>query len=162
MLNVVAIMGRLVADPELRTTPAGVNVCRFRIACDRSYVQQGQERQADFIDIVAWRQQAEFVSKYFQKGSMIAVEGSLQTRNYQDKNGNNRTAVEVVANNISFAGTKRQDGQSVPSYEQQTINHVQQAKAAQNASQPHFTDDQPDAIPPDDFAVINDNDDLPF
>ena len=162
MLNVVAIMGRLVADPELRTTPAGHSVCSFRIACDRSYVQQGQERQADFIDIVAWRQQAEFVSKYFQKGSMIAVEGSLQTRNYQDKNGNNRTAVEVVANNISFAGTKRQDGQSVPSYEQQTINHVQQAKAAQNASQPHFTDDQPDAIPPDDFAVINDNDDLPF
>ena len=162
MLNVVAIMGRLVADPELRTTPAGHSVCSFRIACDRSYAQQGQERQADFIDIVAWRQQADFVSKYFQKGSMIAVEGRLQTRNYQDKNGNNRTAVEVVANNISFAGTKRQDGQSVPSYEQQTANHVQQAKAVQNASQPHFTDDQPDAIPPDDFVVINDNDDLPF
>ena len=162
MLNIVGIMGRLVADPELRTTPAGHSVCSFRIACDRSYVQQGQERQADFIDIVAWRQQAEFVSKYFQKGSMIAIDGRLQTRNYQDKNGNSRTAVEVVANNISFAGAKRQDSQSVPSYEQQTINHVQQAKAAQNASQPHFTDDQPDAIPPDDFAVINDNDDLPF
>lgn len=162
MLNVVAIMGRLVADPELRTTTQGHSVCSFRIACDRSHVQQGQERQADFIDIVAWRQQAEFVSKYFQKGSMIAVEGSLQTRNYQDKNGNNRTAVEVVANNISFAGAKRQDGQNAPSYEQQTISHVRQAKAAQNALQPHFTDDQPDAIPPDDFAVISDNDDLPF
>lgn len=106
MLNVVAIMGRLVADPELRTTPAGHSVCSFRIACDRSYVQQGQERQADFIDIVAWRQQADFVSKYFQKGSLIAIDGSLQTRQYQDKNGNNRTAVEVVANNISFAGAK--------------------------------------------------------
>ena len=157
MLNVVAIMGRLVADPELRTTPAGHSVCSFRIACDRSYAQQGQERQADFIDIVAWRQQADFVSKCFQKGSMIAVEGRLQTRNYQDKNGNNRTAVEVVANNISFAGAKRQDGQNVPSYEQQTKNHVQQAKAAQDAPQPAYTQGSMD-----DFAMINDNDDLPF
>ena len=157
MLNVVAIMGRLVDDPELRTTPAGHSVCSFRIACDRSYVQQGQQRQADFIDIVAWRQQADFVSKYFQKGSMIAVEGSLQTRNYQDKQGNKRTAVEVVANNISFAGAKRQDGQSAPSYEQQTASHVQQAKAAQNAPQPVYTQGSMD-----DFAVINDDDDLPF
>lgn len=157
MLNVVAIMGRLVADPELRTTPAGHSVCSFRIACDRSYAQQGQERQADFIDIVAWRQQADFVSKYFQKGSMIAVEGRLQTRQYQDKWGSKRTAVEVVANNISFAGAKRQDSQSVPSYEQQTTNHVQQAKAKQNASQPAYTQGSMD-----DFAVINDDDDLPF
>lgn len=106
MLNVVAIMGRLVADPELRTTPQGTNVCSFRIACDRNFARQGEQRQADFIDIVAWRQQAEFVCKYFQKGSLIAIEGSLQTRQYQDKNGNNRTAVEVVANNINFAGSK--------------------------------------------------------
>lgn len=152
MLNVVAIMGRLVADPELRTTTQGNSVCSFRIACDRSYVQQGQERQADFIDIVAWRQQAEFVSKYFQRGSLIAVEGSLQTRQYQDKNSNNRTAVEVVANNISFAGAKRQDAQSAPSYEQQTISHVQQAKAQSGFAQGST----------DDFAVISDNDDLPF
>ena len=157
MLNVVAIMGRLVADPELRTTPAGHSVCSFRIACDRSYVQQGQQRQADFIDIVAWRQQADFVSKYFQKGSMIAIDGSLQTRNYQDKNGNSRTAVEVVANNISFAGAKRQDSQSALSYEQQTTSHIQQAKAAQNAPQPAYTQGSMD-----DFAVISDNDDLPF
>ena len=152
MLNVVAIMGRLVADPELRTTTQGNSVCSFRIACDRSYVQQGQERQADFIDIVAWRQQADFVSKYFQKGSMIAIEGRLQTRQYQDKNGNNRTAVEVVANNISFAGAKRQDSQNAPSYEQQTISHVQQAKAQSGFAQGSA----------DDFAVISDNDDLPF
>lgn len=157
MLNVIAIVGRLVADPELRTTPAGHSVCSFRIACDRSYVQQGQQRQADFIDIVAWRQQADFVSKYFQKGSMIAVEGSLQTRQYQDKQGSKRTAVEVVANNISFAGAKRQDGQSAPSYEQQTTSHVQQVKAAQNAPHPVYTQ-----CSMDDFAVINDNDDLPF
>ena len=152
MLNVVAIMGRLVADPELRTTTQGHSVCSFRIACDRSYVQQGQQRQADFIDIVAWRQQADFVSKYFQKGSLIAVEGSLQTRQYQDKWGSNRTAVEVVANNISFAGAKRQDGQNAPSYEQQTANHVQQAKAQSGFAQGSA----------DDFAVISDNDDLPF
>ena len=152
MLNVVAIMGRLVADPELRTTTQGHSVCSFRIACDRSYVQQGQERQADFIDVVAWRHQADFVSKYFQKGGMIAIEGSLQTRQYQDKQGNNRTAVEVVANNISFAGAKRQDGQSAPSYEQQTISHVQQAKEQSGFAQGST----------DDFAVISDNDDLPF
>lgn len=103
MLNVVALMGRLVADPELRTTPQGTNVCRFRLACDRSFVRQGEQRQADFLDVVAWRQTAEFVSKYFQKGSLIAIEGSLQTRQYQDKNGNNRTAVEVLADNVSFA-----------------------------------------------------------
>lgn len=152
MLNVVAIMGRLVADPELRTTTQGNSVCSFRIACDRSFAQQGQERQADFIDIVAWRQQADFVSKYFQRGSLIAVEGSLQTRQYQDKQGSKRTAVEVVANNISFAGAKRQDSQSAPSYEQQTISHVQQAKAQSGFAQGSA----------DDFAVINDNDDLPF
>lgn len=83
MLNVVAIMGRLVADPELRTTPAGVNVCRFRIACDRSFVRQGEQRQADFIDIVAWRAQAEFVCRYFSKGSLIAIDGRIETSNYQ-------------------------------------------------------------------------------
>ena len=92
MLNVVAIMGRLVADPELRTTPAGVNVCQFRIACDRNFARQGEQRQADFVDIVAWRAQADFVCKYFSKGSLIAINGRIQTRNYQDKNGNNRTA----------------------------------------------------------------------
>lgn len=152
MLNVVAIMGRLVADPELRTTTQGNSVCSFRIACDRSYVQQGQERQADFIDVIAWRQQAEFVSKYFQRGSLIAVEGSLQTRQYQDKQGNKRTAVEVVANNISFAGAKRQDGQNAPSYEQQTASYVKQAKEQSGFAQGSA----------DDFAVISDNDDLPF
>ena len=157
MLNVVAIMGRLVADPELRTTTNGANVCTFRIACERSYTPKGQQRQADFVDIVAWGKTAEFICKFFQRGSMIAIDGSLQTRNYQDKSGNSRTAVEVVANNISFAGSKRQDAQRAPSYEQQTTSHVQQAKAAQNASQPAYTQGSMD-----DFAVINDNDDLPF
>ena len=157
MLNVVAIMGRLVADPELRTTQKGTNVCTFRIACERSYTPKGQQRQADFVDIVAWGKTAEFICKFFQKGSMIAIDGSLQTRNYQDKNGNNRTAVEVVANTISFAGAKTADKATAASYEQQTSNHVQQAKAAQNAPQPAYTQGSMD-----DFSVINDTDDLPF
>nr|DAJ13700.1 MAG TPA: Single strand binding protein [Siphoviridae sp. ctXG577] len=157
MLNVVAIMGRLVADPELRTTQQGTNVCTFRIACERSYTPKGQQRQADFVDIVAWGKTAEFICKFFQKGSMIAIDGSLQTRNYQDKQGNKRTAVEVVANNISFAGAKAADKPAAASYDQQTMNHIQQATAAQSAPQPVYTQGSMD-----DFAVINDNDDLSF
>ena len=84
MLNVVAIMGRLVADPELRTTQSGTNVCSFRIACDRNFARQGEQRQADFIDIVAWRQQAEFVSKYFQKGSLIVGKSDRHRRQSPD------------------------------------------------------------------------------
>lgn len=157
MLNVVAIIGRLVADPELRTTTQGTNVCIFRIACERNYSKPGEQRQADFVDIVAWGKTAEFICKFFQKGSMIAVEGSLQTRNYQDKQGNKRTAVEVVANNISFAGAKAADKPAAASYEQQTRNHVQQANAAQSAPQPAYTQGSMD-----DFSVISDTDDLPF
>ena len=104
MLNSVILMGRLVADPELRQTPNGVSVCAFRIAVDRAY--SGKEKQADFIDIVAWRQSAEFVSKYFAKGKMIIVEGSIQARSYEDRNGNKRTAVEVVADNVQFGEPK--------------------------------------------------------
>jgi single-strand DNA-binding protein len=150
-------MGRLVADPELRTTTQGTNVCTFRIACERSYTPKGQERQADFIDIVAWRQQADFVSKYFQKGSMIAVEGRLQTRQYQDKWGSKRTAVEVVANNISFAGAKAADKPAARGFDQQTQNYTHEAKSAHSAPQPDYTQGSMD-----DFAVINDTDDLPF
>ena len=100
MLNVIAIMGRLTAEPELRHTPNGVATCTFRIAVERSFARAGEERKADFIDIVTWRKTAEFVCKYFGKGSLIAVNGSLQTRSYEDKNGNRRTAYEVVADNV--------------------------------------------------------------
>ncbi len=158
MLNIVALMGRLVYDPELKTTPQGTSVCSFRIACDRSYTPKGQQRQADFIDVVAWRQSAEFVSKYFQKGSMIAIEGSLQTRQYQDKQGNNRTAVEVLANQISFAGSKAAEKPAVRDFDQQTRNHVQQANAAQNAPQGQQTTD----ADLDNFIEITDDGDLPF
>lgn len=159
MLNVVAIMGRLVADPELKTTTSGTSVCSFRIACDRNFAKQGEERQADFITVQAWRQTAEFVCKYFQKGSLIAIEGSLQTRQYQDKSGSNRTAVEVVANNVSFAGAKAADKPATASYEQQTANHVREANAAHSAPQaaPEYAQGSTD-----DFAVIEDSEDLPF
>ena len=154
MLNVVAIMGRLVADPELRTTQSGTDVCSFRIACDRNFVRQGEQRQADFIDIVAWRNQASFVSKYFQKGSLIAIEGSLQTRQYQDKNGNNRTAVEVVANNINFAGSKNSNSGGNSDYQNASSGTSYEAADSAPAAD--------DTTATDDFAVIDDTDDLPF
>lgn len=110
MLNCAILMGRLVADPELKTTSNNTSVTSFRIAVDRSFQKQGEERQADFIDIVAWRQTADFVTRYFRKGSMIAVQGSIQTRSYEDKQGNKRTAVEVVADTVSFCGSKAEQG----------------------------------------------------
>lgn len=103
MINSVVIMGRLTRDPELKTTQSGLFVVSFTVAVDRKYQK---ERQADFLNVVAWRKTAEFVEKYFHKGSMIAVQGSIQTRKYEDKNGSNRTAVEIVADNVSFCGPK--------------------------------------------------------
>ena len=119
MLNCAVIMGRLVADPELRTTPNGISVTSFCVAVDRSFVKAGEERKADFINVVAWRQTADFVTRYFHKGSMIAVQGSIQTRSYEDKNGNKRTAVEIVADNVSFCGSNRYEAQqpAAPSYQ---------------------------------------------
>ena len=151
MLNVVAIMGRLARDPELRQTTTGKSVASFRIACDRGRRDANGQSQADWIDVVAWDRQAEFVCKYFQKGSLIAIDGRLQSRSYQDKNGNNRTSVAVVADNINFAGSK---GTSKP------VDEGGEAAPRSEA--------WPKADPPanyggvDDFAVIDDNDDLPF
>ena len=106
MFNIVVLTGRLTADPELKTTQSGLSVTSFSIAVDRRF-GSGEERQTDFINIVAWRQQAELVAKYFKKGNLIGIQGSIQTRKYTDKNGNNRTAFEVVANNIQFVESKR-------------------------------------------------------
>ena len=110
MLNCAIIMGRLTADPELRTTTGGLSVTSFSVAVDRRFARSGEEKQTDFINVVAWRQQAEFVTKYFQKGSMIAIQGSIQTRNYEDKQGNKRVAFEIVAENVSFCGSKAESG----------------------------------------------------
>ena len=144
MLNCAVIMGRLTADPELRQTPSGVSVTRFTVAVDRGYVKAGEERKADFINVVAWRQTAEFVSRYFQKGSMIAVQGSIQTRSYEDNNGNKRTAFEVLAREVSFCGSKAETGTMAPS-----VSDVAPAPTYQTAV-------------PSDFEEITDDDDLPF
>lgn len=107
MLNHVVIMGRMVRDPELRQLDNGTSVTSFSVAVDRNYVDKTtNERQADFLNVVAWRQTADFVCKYFHQGDMIALEGSLQSRKYTDKDGNNRIAIEIVASNISFCGGK--------------------------------------------------------
>ena len=112
MFNLVVLTGRLTADPELKTTPNGITVTTFSIAVSRNY-GSGEVRQTDFINIVAWRKTAEFITKYFKKGSMIGIEGSIQTRRYQDKNGNNRTIFEVVANNVQFVESKRDSAPAV-------------------------------------------------
>lgn len=114
MLNVVCLMGRLAADPELRHTQTQIPVTSFRIAVDRTFQPKGQDKQTDWIDIVAWRNTAEFVSRYFHKGSMIVVQGSIQTRSYSDKDGNKRTAFEVVADNVFFGESKRDSGAPAP------------------------------------------------
>ena len=107
MLNTAIIMGRLTADPELRKTQNGTAVSSFTVAVERRF----QREQTDFINVVAWKQTAEFVEKYFHKGDMIALRGSIQTRTYEDKNGNKRTAVEVVADEVSFCGSKGENTQ---------------------------------------------------
>ena len=144
MINVAVIMGRLTADPELKTTPNGVSVTTFTVAVDRNYAPQGQERKTDFINVVAWRQTAEFVTKWFRKGQMIAVQGSIQTRNYEDRKGNKRTAVEIVADQVSFTGSKAESGtQRAPE------EYPPEAQQAQTAT-------------PDDFSDVDLDDETPF
>lgn len=108
MINNVTIMGRLTADPELRQTPSGISTCTVTVAVDRSYTPQGQEKQADFIPIVAWRQTAEFITRNFTKGKMIAVTGQLRTRTYTDKRYSDVThyVMELYADSVSFCGDK--------------------------------------------------------
>ena len=143
MINNVVIMGRLTFEPELRVTPSGVAVVRIQIAVDRQYQAKGEERKADFIDITAWRQTADFISRYFHKGDMIAVEGSIQTENFTDKDGKKRKSVTVVANNVSFCGSKAKSDTSSPAF-----------------SQPSAAVNNTDT---DDFIeIIDDNNDLPF
>ena len=111
MLNVVTLMGRLCSDVELRTTSTNKSVANFRIAVDRGY-SKGEDKKADFIAIVAWENTADFVGKYFHKGDMIALRGGIQTRSYEDNNGNKRTAFEVVAKEVSFCGGKNEANQA--------------------------------------------------
>ena len=153
-------MGRLVAAPELKTTASGISVTSFRIAVDRSYVKSGEERKADFIDIVCWRQTAEFVCRYFGKGSLIAVEGQLQTRTYQAKDGTNRYVVEVVADNVSFTGERRDNSGSYNQGYNQGYGSFDQTPAA--PAQPAQPEPSYQSGSNDDFQEMPLDDDLPF
>ena len=144
MLNTAILMGRLTADPELRYTGSNIPVTSFSLAVDRAY-KNGEERQTDFINIVAWRQRAEFVSKWFKKGQLVAVEGSIQTRRYTDKDGNNRTAFEVVANNVHFA-ERRDASAGAASFQE-----------GAPAPAPSFSN-----TGAEDFSSLPGDDDLPF
>lgn len=108
--NKTILGGRMTSDPELKTTQSGTPVCSFSVAINRKYTADGQQQQADFVNVVAWRQQAEFVSRYFRKGSSICVVGSMQTRSYTDRDGQKRNVTEVVADEINFVDSKSENG----------------------------------------------------
>ena len=147
MLNHITIMGRLTRDPELRRTGSGVAVASFTMAVDRDYAAEGQERETDFIDCVAWRNTGEFVSKYFTKGSMAVVSGRLQIRSWTDKDGNKRRTAEVVADNVYFGESKRASEGN--------------AYGGNSYSAPAYS--APASAPASDFAMLDDDDaQLPF
>ncbi len=144
MLNNVVLMGRLTSLPELKQTSSGIEVTSFTIAIDRPYTKQGEEKQTDFINCTAWRGIAKFITTYFAKGQMIAVTGSIQTRNYEDKEGNKRTSTEVVVANASFCGSKNESNNVLPAPGVPTI-------------EADFEE-----LPDDDFEEVLNNTDLPF
>lgn len=167
MLNKVILMGRLTADPELRQTPSGVSTCRFTVAVDREFVGQGQERQADFITVTAWRQSAEFVSRYFSKGRMICVEGSIRTGSYVDKRYSDVThyTTEVYADRVYFTGEKATGNQQGGNYA------PQQYSQSQYSQQPQYNQPAPAQSAPapsisvgdlGDFEEVIGDSDLPF
>lgn len=148
MLNHIVLMGRLTRDPELRRTGSGIAVASFTLAVDRDFTAQGAEKETDFIDIVAWRNTAEFVSKYFVKGRMAVVSGRLQIRNWNDKDGNKRRSAEIVADNVYFGDSKRD---SAP----------ESAPGGSYAPAQGFS--APATAPASDFAMLEgDDSELPF
>ena len=161
MLNRIILMGRLTRDPELRRTGSGTAVTSFSVAVDRDFKsRESGEKATDFIDVVAWRQTAEFVCQYFTKGRMAVVEGRLQIRDWKDKDGNNRRSAEVVADNVYFGDSKR-DNADGGSFNQsqgyaQSFNQVPQ-------QQPAYQAPQNVSAAPSDFSMLSDDDpDLPF
>lgn len=140
MVNNVTIMGRLTSDPELKQTPNGTATCSFTVAVERNYTPQGQEKQTDFIPVVAWRQTAEFISKYFSKGKMIAVIGALRTRSYDDKRYPDvkHYVMELYADSVSFCGDKSQSGNAAPTQQAQPVQ--QTAASVQQESYSDFED----------------------
>ena len=158
MLNHITIMGRLTRDPELRRTGSGIAVASFSLAVDRDYSpRDGGERETDFIDCVAWRQTGEFVSKYFTKGRMAVVSGRLQIRSWTDKDGNKRRTAEVVADNVYFGDSKRDD-QGGSSYSGNSYGNYGSVPAA-----PAYGGYSAPSAPASDFAMLDDDDaQLPF
>lgn len=149
MLNVVALQGRLVRDPELtKVGNDGISRTRFTLAVDRSFVQKGQERQADFIDCTAWRGTADFINKYFAKGQMIVVNGSIQTHTGENREGQKRKYVSVNVEQANFCGSKSENGGGTS----------EQAAPPAQAAAPDATGGTPD----DDFTYIDEDEDLPF
>lgn len=146
-MNSICLLGRLTTDPELRHTQSQVAVTSFTVAVDRSYTPKGQERQTDFIPVVAWRQTAEFICRYFRKGQRIALQGSLQSRQYTDKDGNKRTAYEVLIDNAFFAESK--GAASASPYDNQVPQYSEPQPAFSTASS-------------GDFEEIVSDDELPF
>ena len=168
MLNHIVIMGRLARDPELRRTGSGIAVTSFRLAVDRDFApKDGGERETDWIDCVAWRQTGEFVSKYFTKGRMAIVSGRLQIRNWTDKDGNKRSSAEVVADNVYFGDSKRDDhagsaygGYSAPAQNYGGSNGGYSAPAPAGSYGGYGA---PASAPASDFAMLEEDDaQLPF
>ncbi|MDR0293390.1 MAG: single-stranded DNA-binding protein [Oscillospiraceae bacterium] len=152
MLNKIILMGRLTREPELRTTQSGISVTSFTLAVDRDF-QRGEERQTDFIDIVAWRGTADFVHKYFRKGQLVAVAGRLQSRKWEDKEGNKRVSFEVVADEVHFAERKQDSPQAYGAQPSGAPPH-----RPQQDETPPFRLDAPAT-----FAELDDDDgELPF
>ncbi len=170
MLNKVVIMGRLTRDPVVNQTQTGVAITRFTVAVDRNFVRKGEERQADFINCVAWRNQAEFIGRYFAKGRMIAIVGNLHTGSY-DKDGVRHYTTEVYVDEVSFTGEPRQNGESVyqpaymsnNAYQSNSNNSYQQQNRSSSYGNSNFQqpDDSIDIGKLDDFEVFND-DGVPF
>ena len=161
MLNVISIAGRLTKDPELRYTQNQIAVCSYSVAVERDYAAQGQQRETDFFDCVAWRQSGEFVSKYFHKGDMIIVTGRMQARDWTDNNGNKRRSWEIQVDHNYFGGSKSdsqssgQSGQSAADYYAQHGQYGAQSAPAQAPAQPQYTQQQ--------FTELDDDDgELPF
>lgn len=146
MYNKAILIGRLVADPEMRTTPNGINVASFRIAVDRPFTNGG-ERKTDFLNVTCWRQQAEFVCRYFSKGRLIGVDGSIQTRDYTDRDGNKRNAVDIVADRVFFVESKNSSSSAAPA--------APAAPAQPNAGVSYSSGAAGD-------FQVSDDDDLPF
>ena len=139
-MNSICLMGRLTGDPELKTTQSGVSVTSFSVAVDRAYRSKDQERQTDFINCVAWRNTAEFISRYFRKGQRIALQGSLQSRKYTANDGSQRTVYEVVVDNAFFCESKGGNAAGAPGYDSQVPQYSEARPAFSTANSGDFED----------------------